>query len=88
MNLKRKLTVCRGGFKIIFTLARLASESNFTLASEDFHSPGGENMQNENHLNVSSLIWFACRPCCFPEKKASAEGASLKFLLISLNLKI
>ena len=39
----------RGGNKIIFTFARLASESNFTLASEDLHPPGGENMQNENH---------------------------------------
>ena len=46
----------RGGNKKIFTLARLASESNFTLASEDLHSPGGENMKNENHLNVGSLI--------------------------------
>ena len=48
----------RGGNKVIFTLARLASESNFTLASEDLHSPGGENMQNENHWNMSSLILF------------------------------
>ena len=46
----------RGGNKIIFTLARLASESNFALASEYLHSPEGENMKNENHLNVGSLI--------------------------------
>ena len=41
--------IIRGGNKIIFTLARLASESNFTLTSEDLHSPGGENKQNDNH---------------------------------------
>ena len=46
----------RGGNKKIFNLARLASESNFTLASEDLHSPGDENMKNENHLNVAPLF--------------------------------
>ena len=35
----------KGGNEIIFTLARLASESNLTLASEDLPSPGGENMK-------------------------------------------
>ena len=38
-----------GGNKITFTLAILASESNFTLASEYLYSPGAEDMQNENH---------------------------------------
>ena len=39
----------RGGNNIFFTLAKLASEAKFTLASVDLHSPGGENMQNDNH---------------------------------------
>ena len=39
----------RGGNKIFFALVRLASESNFTLASEDSHSPGGGKKHNENH---------------------------------------
>ena len=51
----------RGGNKIIFTLARLASESNFTLASADLHSPGGKNMQNENHKNVSFAICYSIK---------------------------
>ena len=54
LNKKIKLSlkstcIPRGGNKILFALARLASESDVTLASEDLDSPGGENMQNENH---------------------------------------
>ena len=44
----------RGGNKKIFTPARLASEPNFTLASEDLYSRGDENMQNENQCMVDS----------------------------------
>ena len=70
------------------TFARLASESNFALASEDLHSPGGENMQNENHLSIGSLIWFCMWTKLFlRRKKASAEGASRQILLNYLKSK-
>ena len=52
----------RGGNKIIFTLARLASESNFKLASGDLHSPGGQNRQSEIQSNCElPESWCACR---------------------------
>ena len=49
----------------------MASESNFTLASEDLHSPGGENMKNRLGLHVDKVI--------SKKKEASAEGASRIF---------